>query len=84
MIIFGKASINDDKFTYETFTSMQIFEQYWKFLHCNPTYLGHVDFSVPCGFDIKKTLGKYSLKKLFSAAPLGLKCGTHKFRSVRY
>ncbi|CAM4817617.1 unnamed protein product [Rotaria magnacalcarata] len=23
-------------------------------------------------------------KKLFSAAPLGLKCGTHKFRSVRY
>ncbi|CAF3457438.1 unnamed protein product [Rotaria socialis] len=58
MIIFGKASINDDIFTYEIFQSMKINEQYWQFLHCNRTDLGRVDFSIPFGFDIKITLGR--------------------------
>jgi hypothetical protein len=53
MIIFRKASINDDTLTYEIFEPEDTIEQYWKFLHCNRTDLGHVDFSVPCGFDIK-------------------------------
>jgi hypothetical protein len=59
MIIFGKASISDDKFTYEICELYDIIKQYWKFLHCDGTHLGHVTFSIPHDFNIESVLGKY-------------------------
>ncbi|CAF3004896.1 unnamed protein product, partial [Rotaria sp. Silwood2] len=56
-IIFGKASIINDKFTYERFRSINLVEDFWKFLRCNSIDLGHVKFSVPDFFKIESLLG---------------------------
>ena len=58
-IIFGKASITNNKFYYEIFESENVLAEYWKFLHCNPTHLGHINFHIPETFKIKLLLGKY-------------------------
>ncbi|CAF3341690.1 unnamed protein product [Rotaria sp. Silwood2] len=58
-IIFGKATIINNKFNYEIFKSKNVIKEYWKFLHCNPIYLGHVKFSIPENFQINLLLGKY-------------------------
>jgi hypothetical protein len=38
-IIFGKASITNNKFYYEIFESQNVVQEYWKFFHCNPILL---------------------------------------------
>ncbi|CAF1679256.1 unnamed protein product [Adineta ricciae] len=57
-IVFGKTSIVNDKFIYEVFKSKNIIKEYWKFLHCNPSHLGHVKFSIPNNFYVKLSLGR--------------------------
>ncbi|CAF3800041.1 unnamed protein product [Rotaria sp. Silwood1] len=57
-IIFGKATIINNKFNYEIFESENVIKDYWKFLHCNPIYLGHVKFSIPENFQINLLLGR--------------------------
>ena len=32
-----------------------VVEEYWKFLHCDPTYLGYVNFSIPKLSKLKST-----------------------------
>ncbi|CAF0837989.1 unnamed protein product [Rotaria sordida] len=56
-IIFGKVSIINDKFQYERFSSDNVLENFWKFLHCNKNHLGYVQFSIPNVFEIKSLLG---------------------------
>ena len=63
-IIFGKASITNNQFYYEVFESDNVLEEYWKFLHCNPVHLGHVEFNIPQSFEIKSILGKSTFNNI--------------------
>ncbi|CAF0884557.1 unnamed protein product [Rotaria sordida] len=55
-IIFGKASIVNDKFPYDRFSFGNVPENFWKFIHCNENHLAHVQFSIPNVFEIKSLL----------------------------